>query len=790
MIWPLDLKRQHVGITAISFIILGFLLVLTSSSAHAQCTPLSPRDCRLESNHPKDYSFIQSQPYWMVVGIVPSYPDDKDIYLFTECSSGMGLAGSTGINGIDYIVGDFNHNTPGTYYPQALYGDTLASYTVYWGDGGTVFPIGVPVDGTLGGSGAGCGMIQIWDVYLELGAEYRVSWNPPAGVEANAALFRNPGTGSYWAGRSESKWEVSALGSTYYTAPENDWYGLVVFPTWNLSTSEAFELIIEKLDDGRLLTAGACDAYQIYEPASGPGNDFTFVQGSQQWGVVAVVPDMLDDKTLKLYTACDGGGTYLGGSSTGGPGDTELVVGDFNHNTTGTYFARVSDGQIHIPFTIGWESGPDLFSVPGEVTGTIEETGENCAQARIWDVHFEAGKEYEIRFDGWGEKAPHLALFRNPGTSEYWGGRQDAEWELSGSVYHYYTAPQDDWYGLVVFANSRSESSSGYQILIQEMGDCVPITSGECMSFSGWPREFSYQQTDDYWSIVGVSVSDGDSKQLSIRTACDLKGTNLASSVTSNTGFIVGDFNHNALGTYYPSVTDNDQTATYTIQCDIGTDPLEDVFPIDELVAGSVGGTSGQCGLVRIWDIYLETGTDYDIGFTKNLAADVRLALFRNPGNGTYWATRADSEWELSESGNHSYTAPASDWYGLVVYSATGGLSGEYTIRISEQGATGIETKPTVPGEFALYQNVPNPFNPSTTIRYDVPAGGGRVTLHIYDVNGRLVRSLVDGVELPGEKSMVWDARDDRGTKVSTGVYFCRLAGPGFTKTHKLLLIK
>ena len=102
---------------------------------------------------------------------------------------------------------------------------------------------------------------------------------------------------------------------------------------------------------------------------------------------------------------------------------------------------------------------------------------------------------------------------------------------------------------------------------------------------------------------------------------------------------------------------------------------------------------------------------------------------------------------------------------------------------------TGVaETR--IPATFALGQNVPNPFNPATVIRYDVPAGGGDVSLRIYDVGGRLVRTLVDGVETPGEKSVTWNARNDRGHRVASGVYFYRLTAPGFEMTKKMVLLQ
>jgi hypothetical protein len=101
---------------------------------------------------------------------------------------------------------------------------------------------------------------------------------------------------------------------------------------------------------------------------------------------------------------------------------------------------------------------------------------------------------------------------------------------------------------------------------------------------------------------------------------------------------------------------------------------------------------------------------------------------------------------------------------------------------------TGIET--SLPGRFELYENAPNPFNPTTVIRYDVPAGGGRVAIRIYDIKGSLVRTLFDAVQTPGEKRVTWEGTNDRGNLVASGVYFYRLQAPGFTRTRKMILLK
>jgi hypothetical protein len=95
-----------------------------------------------------------------------------------------------------------------------------------------------------------------------------------------------------------------------------------------------------------------------------------------------------------------------------------------------------------------------------------------------------------------------------------------------------------------------------------------------------------------------------------------------------------------------------------------------------------------------------------------------------------------------------------------------------------------------LPDRWALHGNAPNPFNPATEIRYSVPDDGGELSLRIYDVRGRLIRSLVDGEGIPGERSVTWDGRDERGQAVASGVYFYRLTTAEFTQTRKMALLK
>jgi flagellar hook assembly protein FlgD len=85
---------------------------------------------------------------------------------------------------------------------------------------------------------------------------------------------------------------------------------------------------------------------------------------------------------------------------------------------------------------------------------------------------------------------------------------------------------------------------------------------------------------------------------------------------------------------------------------------------------------------------------------------------------------------------------------------------------------------------------VPNPFNPTTVIQYDVPETGAQVTLMIYDVAGRMVRTLVDGWKDAGTKHVTWNGDDDSGGRVASGVYFYRMTALGFEMTKKMVLLQ
>ncbi|MDZ7292746.1 MAG: S8 family serine peptidase [candidate division KSB1 bacterium] len=98
-------------------------------------------------------------------------------------------------------------------------------------------------------------------------------------------------------------------------------------------------------------------------------------------------------------------------------------------------------------------------------------------------------------------------------------------------------------------------------------------------------------------------------------------------------------------------------------------------------------------------------------------------------------------------------------------------------------------TAQTLPKVFALRDAYPNPFNPETNIEYDLPRDT-HVTIKIYDVMGREVRTLVDEPKLAGYHRVVWDSRTQDGNFVTSGIYLCRMKAADFTQTKRVLLLK
>ncbi|MFO7655139.1 MAG: S8 family serine peptidase [Candidatus Krumholzibacteriia bacterium] len=187
----------------------------------------------------------------------------------------------------------------------------------------------------------------------------------------------------------------------------------------------------------------------------------------------------------------------------------------------------------------------------------------------------------------------------------------------------------------------------------------------------------------------------------------------------------------------------------------------------------------------------LMAGSPYDIQWENPDDWRVDYAdLLYSPDGGTSWSLIATGV----PGTTYSWTVPV-------------GITQEALVRVmlyDDKGAMGYDTSDAtfqvtdsatairesgLPTAFALRQNVPNPFNPVTEIRFDLPQAA-HTKLSIYDLRGRLIRTLVDA-ELPGGfHSAVWDGKDGTGIRAASGVYIYTIEAGSFVERRRMALVK
>jgi hypothetical protein len=171
------------------------------------------------------------------------------------------------------------------------------------------------------------------------------------------------------------------------------------------------------------------------------------------------------------------------------------------------------------------------------------------------------------------------------------------------------------------------------------------------------------------------------------------------------------------------------------------------------------------------YTVYYDTLADFSTPSVKAAGPDTTVKLPALKLGATYF-------WKVL----------AKTYYGDSLWSDVGAFFVSHT---ATEVAVEVEA---VPGQFAVLSNYPNPFNPSTTIRFELHKDG-YVTVKIYDLNGRLVKVLLSGEQTAGTHTAVWDGTDDAGRKVAAGVYFCQLeytdaSGVRQVLTQKMSLVR
>jgi hypothetical protein len=155
-------------------------------------------------------------------------------------------------------------------------------------------------------------------------------------------------------------------------------------------------------------------------------------------------------------------------------------------------------------------------------------------------------------------------------------------------------------------------------------------------------------------------------------------------------------------------------------------------------------------------------------------------------------AVSADRPWAIGARASLDGTYPSERHFeGLIddarIYNVA--LSADEVSQLYTTLTAVNERSRTVPTEFTMSQNYPNPFNPQTHIDYQIPQTTN-VNISVYNVSGQLVTTLVNEVKSPGSYSVSWNATNQNGLQISSGIYIARMVSNNYSSTSKLILLK
>ncbi|MBU2493587.1 MAG: T9SS type A sorting domain-containing protein [Bacteroidetes bacterium] len=310
--------------------------------------------------------------------------------------------------------------------------------------------------------------------------------------------------------------------------------------------------------------------------------------------------------------------------------------------------------------------------------------------------------------------------------------------------------------------------------------------------------------TFDWYKIVTPSdgklvITTNSSSTLDIDLYMyDQNGEHQIAGYDISTGQIEATHRNNLMaGTYYVKLYSYSGYGSYELICNYtANEILNDLEPNNEFAAAETMNLEefsyGHIGY------YFEGSTDIDDYYIFTISTALDSLFIRMSCDST-----ADPDiylYDASQNGYGSSTATGTGIPELIIksnvqqgtyyfkvhnYSGYGGYS--FKASSTRTGVVSVEAadnQNVLPVEYNLYQNYPNPFNPETSIQFDIPESGF-VTLKIYDILGKEIKTLVNNNLNPGIHNVKFD-----GTGISSGMYIYKLTASNFTSIKKMLLIK
>jgi hypothetical protein len=723
--------------------------------------------------------FVAAQQWdsWAAFAVRPPAGSDYDLRVYHDNNHNF-LVGSSTLNGsaVDFVVGDYNHTRSGNEHLQMnLVAGPGGSYNATWESGtGTLYPNGVYV-GTQ--NWTDYNVVRTYEVPLFAGETVSFSLDvQTAGLDMGFALFRSNGA-TYFAGRSAAVASADANGaglneSFSYTVPADDVYGLVVWSNNELAGTFDIRIgpALATLTDDVSFLSGLDLRLFDYDPAAG------------YWGVVGARPLGASDVDLSLFS--DANYQSLLEESAYAAQAVDFIAVDYNHASSAIDYLRVNRDVGADNHRTEFEQGTELLD------GYEPFTWEANDVADAWDTFLTSGVPYFFREYHSTVSGFDSGLYLMGSTdADYYKSRNDyLDFSNSramnvGGEWFAYTPSVSDWYGLVVLGNEENAASSGSVWV----GRQETLASDSRVSRSEEVQFDVLTPTSGYWNVVAARPSGADLVQAVLYEESGY-GTSVTSDASTGVSFVVGDWNHNPQATVYPRLRRTSGTGVVDIEFEGDADAI--VPPANAPYQASFSWTA--LDVAEVYDVWIPGGDPggKTVGImVEDLSGtlDLGIELFRSNG-AEYFAGRGGGVASANANGvggteGFAYHATTSDYHGLVVYNGNDN-SGTWRLSIYYPGVTAVGDAP-LQTEVSLAAS-PNPSHGNATLRYTLPVEGD-VALEVFDLQGRLVRTLDRGRRPAGQHDIHWDGRDGSGAPLGAGVYLARIRANGEERRIKLV---
>jgi hypothetical protein len=443
---------------------------------------------------------------------------------------------------------------------------------------------------------------------------------------------------------------------------------------------------------------------------------------------------------------------------------------------------------------------------PDSLIGGLQGTWLNVASLNLSPVALGGTVTHQIFVDGSllyevpvssGYTAGGVDLSINKGPVEVQGGLHTLHVALDGpnavpeiSETNNFAAGQWAWagqhlaYGPILGLPQPADRNGGHAYL----------TASEV-----WDNEDGYRTPafvpgsgDGMWAAIGAMPGDASDVSLKIHARSDDPAVAFRTPLATSTqpgrelDFVLLNFAQIAGGPYDLGIPDVSGSAGYQLD-------VETSIYLDPAVVTSHDDELGPNALLDIYELPLTGATLWARVVNLTGGTDLGVALF-GPSDGAYG--RGD---ELvpslatfggpGEDETIQVEVPTAGHYGLVVFKNRGEDAGTLaTYRLEFALPTSTPDLPPVRAT-RIVSVVPNPFNPRTTLRYELEHSG-MVNLRVFNVRGTPIRTLVAAHEEAGTHEISWDGIDDSGHSVSSGVYLAVLESAGVRTTHKMALLE